>query len=328
MSDYGPYAVYGVSFTSDHPFAAPLPTSPEPPELDFHLKVTARPWVESPPGWTEVFRGTAAFDDGRPMFRILQQGPDLLVRYGEVADFTLAGDAVAAEVYGADYVPAAEIYFLGTVLSIWLERRGALVLHGAAVECGGRAAILLGEKGAGKTTLTCGMLRRGSGLIADDLSVVHAGSSPRIPAAYPRLRLWPDQAEALFGLRDLEPVLPGETKRWAPLPSPDRFTPSGALLAGFYVLDRSNGPVTTRFTPMRGGEAVLCLVRHSFVPNVAQSLGLGPKRLARMTELASRTPVVTFTYGGSLDDLDGVCDALAEHVLETRATASTTPTGP
>ncbi|MCU0907234.1 MAG: hypothetical protein MUF73_07275, partial [Rhodobacteraceae bacterium] len=41
---------------------------------------------------------------------------------------------------------------LGIVISLVLERQGVLCLHASAVSVGGRAAIFLGDKGAGKST--------------------------------------------------------------------------------------------------------------------------------------------------------------------------------
>lgn len=43
-----------------------------------------------------------------------------------------------------------------------------LVLHGSAVACRGRAVLILGKSGAGKSGLTLRLIRMGAGLVADD----------------------------------------------------------------------------------------------------------------------------------------------------------------
>ena len=88
---------------------------------------------------------------------------------------------------------------LGTVLSAALAMRRRFVLHGNAVCINGRAFIIVGHKGQGKSTLTACLLQRGHRLIADDVSAltfdaadvsVHRGAF--------QLRLWPDSIERIF----------------------------------------------------------------------------------------------------------------------------------
>ena len=55
--------------------------------------------------------------------------------------------------------------------------RGFLPLHGSAVDCHGRALILSGEKGAGKSTLALKLHRLGFPLICDDLLYLRNGDN-------------------------------------------------------------------------------------------------------------------------------------------------------
>ncbi|MFQ5670334.1 MAG: hypothetical protein ACE5HD_07425 [Acidobacteriota bacterium] len=48
--------------------------------------------------------------------------------------------------------------------------QGVFLLHAAAVEQAGRAWLIGGPSGAGKTSLACGLLRRGYGFLGDDLA--------------------------------------------------------------------------------------------------------------------------------------------------------------
>lgn len=65
-------------------------------------------------------------------------------------------------------------------------------LHGSALAIDGRGVVLLGNKGAGKSTLTAAMVRAGMPMLADD----HVAIWPRegefwVEPGAPRLRLWP-----------------------------------------------------------------------------------------------------------------------------------------
>lgn len=82
-------------------------------------------------------------------------------------------------------------------------QRDALFFHGASLDVGGRALILLGEKGAGKTTLCLGLAARGHACFGDEIAGVDTRSLRMLPV--PRtlaLRGGPltsDAARALSG---------------------------------------------------------------------------------------------------------------------------------
>ncbi len=69
---------------------------------------------------------------------------------------------------------------LFSALSWWFERQGRLLLHGAMIARGTEAALIVGETGAGKSTVAYAALRAGWDLCSDDLVIVDAsGESPR-----------------------------------------------------------------------------------------------------------------------------------------------------
>jgi hypothetical protein len=80
--------------------------------------------------------------------------------------------------------PAAALYL----------QRGIPVLHAAvAVDAAGRAVVLAGDSGSGKSVLLTALLRRGWGLLSDDLAPVTLDSN-RVPVAlptWPEICLWP-----------------------------------------------------------------------------------------------------------------------------------------
>jgi hypothetical protein len=77
-----------------------------------------------------------------------------------------------------------------------------IALHAAALEAGGRAVLLLGRPGAGKTTLTLALACRGLGYGGDDVTLVSAQgrciSLPFAPAV--KAGSWPVLASWVNGL--------------------------------------------------------------------------------------------------------------------------------
>ncbi len=109
--------------------------------------------------------------------------------------------------------PFARQCVVGPGLGVALHRRGRLVLHGSAVDVGGTAVVLLGQKGAGKSTTAAALLDRGHSLLTDDLVVVLGDEDAPLCAPGPtQMKLWPASAEA-FGLSDeVRPFLDGLQK--------------------------------------------------------------------------------------------------------------------
>jgi hypothetical protein len=88
-------------------------------------------------------------------------------------------------------------------LLVRLFAQGMYAIHaGAVVHCGA-ALALVGRSGQGKTTLTLGLLRRGLGLLSDELAVVEP--SARLIVPYRRsLHVRPGTPELISELRFLQ----------------------------------------------------------------------------------------------------------------------------
>jgi hypothetical protein len=98
-------------------------------------------------------------------------------------------------------------YFVEALVAVALARAGYVALPAAALVADGRAIVVLGRSGAGKTTLTARALAAGRTVISDDQVVLDvAGGVRRYPR---RLRLYPD-------IRETAPEawsrLPGRTR--------------------------------------------------------------------------------------------------------------------
>ena len=96
---------------------------------------------------------------------------------------------------------------LGPGLGVLLHRRGHLVLHGSAVDVGGRAVVLVGHKGAGKSTSAAALVARGHRLLTDDLVALDDG---RVLPGPTQMKLWGASAGAL-GV-ETEPFMDGLDK--------------------------------------------------------------------------------------------------------------------
>ena len=93
--------------------------------------------------------------------------------------------------WSAPDVEEPPIGLYSTVAALLLAWRGAVPLHCSAVEIDGRAILIAGPAGAGKSTLAAALVDAGGRLVSDDLSVLAATDDgpPQLWPGRPAIRL-------------------------------------------------------------------------------------------------------------------------------------------
>ena len=158
-------------------------------------------------------------------------------------------------------IRALRLGIVGPLLGVILTQRGRFVLHASTVAIDGRAVAFFGPSGRGKSTLTAAMTRAGHALIADDMTVIEtSGDTPVVQPGFPRLKLWPDSAEALEHDPDALPLLhPERTKRSLQLST--GFHAEALPLARCYLLEDGDKESVSELAPK---EAVLTLIGYTY----------------------------------------------------------------
>ena len=190
------YSVFGLMLRVNRSISALTPSARhDAPDVRLHLleDPPEHPWpvedslwqMESPP----VFIWKAATPHG--VYLKLRYASD----DGE-AEFVLdpGGTELWAAWRGRATLVDVTTLLFGAIFGCLLRHRGLTCLHGSVLGIEGQAIVLLGAKGAGKSTTALGLLQRGAILIADDLAVLDRhGSRLRrsrwspAPAAWSRL---------------------------------------------------------------------------------------------------------------------------------------------
>jgi hypothetical protein len=150
-----------------------------------------------------------------------------------------------------DFVRYAFIEAMG--LSMLGRARGYLAIHASAVVRDGRAAVLQGPAGAGKSTLAVACARIGFGVLAEDVVFARqAGDGVELWGMPWTQRLLPDAVDHFGELAGVRPRLQpnGEHKLEVDLESlrPGAAQPSAAAGAALVLVRGSAGP--TRVEPL------------------------------------------------------------------------------
>jgi hypothetical protein len=241
--------------------------------------------------------------------------PDaVLFEHADVGRVTIRGgreiDVAPHERAGDDSIG---LFVAGPALAVALHQRGDLVLHASAIAIGGRAIALLGEKGAGKSTLSATLLARGHSLLSDDIVAVRQGPDGPVVAGGSRtLKVEPAVARAL-GLdpEKLRLIHREGTKREWPLPA--TAVAATTPLVRLIVLERGPEP---RVEPLAASAAFIEAVRHTYGArfDVIDRSGLAARHFHQVSELVRAVPAARATRSDDLGKLHDFA-ALVEKIL-------------
>lgn len=147
--------------------------------------------------------GAMAVGATRPDGGVERVGNSLKFAIDEIARWRISGGRII-EVQpfpDADW-RGVRLFTLGSAWAALSYQRGFAVWHGSVVARGGRALLLCGAPGEGKSTLAAALAESGWVLVADDLSRVEAGAGgARVYPSSDGVRLW-REAIAHLGWQD------------------------------------------------------------------------------------------------------------------------------
>lgn len=241
-----------------------------------------------------------------------------LMRFGEAADFYLNDREIGCYLRDPSYRYGVELWLLGVVLAYWLERFAAApVLHASAVVIDGKAVGFLASNRGGKSSLAAALMQLGQPLLSDDLLVLgrsHASFVAR--SGYPQMRMWPAQAAHFLGSsEDLPKVHPYLDKRRVTVGTGGfgHFCHSPMPLAALYLPQRGTSPEIV-IEPLPLGEALMTLVRHSFLAGLVEAAGLEQARFSFLGALAAQLPIKRLRYPEGLVRLPQVVRAICRDI--------------
>jgi hypothetical protein len=312
---------YGLTLLSDEPLPGLAPAPPG-AAADVRVRLRAMPaWLT--PGTLAGAREwrPAALDADAPL-RIHRTGEGWF--HLAYADGTrVAVDGGGTEVW-ADWpegvmLDATATYLVGPVLGWILRLRGVLALHASVAAVDGAAVALAGAAGMGKSTAAAALARAGWAVLSDDVAALdEEGGAFSARPAFPRVRLWEDAVEALFGAPDSLPrVCAGWEKRYLPLDDLDAFGTRSAPLAAVFLLDDAR-PEGAAAEPVARAEALRALLPHTYAGALLDARMRG-RELEALSRLVSRVPVFRLHLPDGAARMGEVAPVIAAELARLRA---------
>lgn len=305
------YSLFGLSLATDFPFANRLGEGAAPQDLTFLCDPDTAGAHES--DLACIYRSDRPTLEGEPAVFLLRGPLHEVLRFTGDVDFHLGADRIVARAARPDSL--IETHLLGPVLSYWLERKGIVTLHGSAVSSGQRAVGFLSRRGGGKSGMAAAFLQSGEALLSDDLLAVDACQGGFLAhPGFPQMRMWPDESLHFLGGCDHLPLVhPDRSKRRVPVGSGGfgAFHDAPLPLACLYLLERQEeGDTPIEIREVSPREALIELLRQSFLPRLVEAAGLQPARFDLLSRLVLSVPVKRLRYPSGFDRLPEVTEAV------------------
>jgi hypothetical protein len=182
------------------------------------------------------------------------------------------------------------LYLLGSAMGALLHQRGFFVLHGNAIASNGACTVVTGNSGAGKSTLATAFYQQGYRILADDVCAISMETGvPMVIPGFPQLKIWAETANQLqLPTTELRQVRPNMEKY--AVPTHEQFTHEPLPLSGIYILSKHNQS-SIETTPLSGIHKIDALKNQTYRYAFLKGLGLLPKHLKHMGQLAATTKI-------------------------------------
>lgn len=315
------YRIYGLNLSSDSsiPGLLELPASAASP--DVRIQLGPQPaWVADALALpSSVLHSLPACEETcDPAFVLtsLGDGEFFQLYYSDGTCFVT--DAAASRVWGLAGVSQTledlATYLLGPVMGYLLRKRGITALHASAVCLDGKALVLTGEAGAGKSTTAAALALRGLPVLCEDIAALHETAFGfHVHAGHPRVCLWPESVSMLMGQSNALPLItPNWDKRYLPLdgafaPHETSMQPLGAI----YILSPRRAGHAPLIEEVSSRDVLLELVQNTYM-NWLLDRRQRAEEFALLSRLISHVPVRRIVPHRDPARLEAFCDLILD----------------
>lgn len=216
---------------------------------------------------------------------------------------------------------ALPMFEWGLNYAIAAQAHQYLVVHAAAIERGGRVAILPGAPGAGKSTLTAALVQRGWRLLSDELALIRPEDRRVVPLARP-INL---KNSSIALMRDFAPsaVFSAETHDTAKgtvalmrAPAESIARQAEAAPVGWIIFPRWQKEAGPRLEPWSKAAGLMEIAHNSLNYSLHGAAGF-----ALLADIFAASGCYRFTYS-RLDDAVALFGGLASQTAEPLALRS------
>ena len=207
-------------------------------------------------------------------------------------------------------------YLTACIMSFVLLLRGTFSFHASAVGINGKAVVLVGDSGSGKSTTVAAFAKLGYPVLSDDLVVLRDDLETFwVQPAFPMIRLWEKSVVALFGRADALPKIvpdrPLWNKQYLNLERDGyQFQDKELPLGGIYFLSsRSSDDFIPSIHPLSSQEALLSLVVNNYSASFIDKANRA-KEFEMLGRILKTIPARQVKQSNDISQISYLCEAI------------------
>ena len=308
------YSLYGLRLSSNVPIPGLLAVQSETPvdvDITFggfgsELTFEQHPWYVSP-----------CLDENSPILTVWKStdGSEFRFLYGDQTEFRIdrTGTNVSATWPESLSLENTVTYLVGQIAAFVLRLRGIVCLHASSIVIDRRVLTIVGESGAGKSTMAASLVRQGHRVLSEDVSaLVERDGKFMVQPGYPRVNLWPDVVNSLHGAPDALPkIVPTWDKRYFDLgENGGHFFNQPAPLAAIYVLEnRVSEQTASLVESVSASDALISLLTNAHGRHLVER-PMRTREFDLLSRIAEVIPVRRVVPRSDLARLDELCEKI------------------
>ena len=206
------------------------------------------------------------------------------------------GDTVTIEPMGDKNNKMIKLYIMGSVMGMILLQRNMVAIHGGGIVIDGKGCIFTGQKGAGKSTITTALRKKGYKFIADDVCSINIGETNTIHHGFGYQKLCEDAMKKLgYNLDEFEPFRGDLNVNKYIVPAFDEFTKEEVPLEAVFEL--AVGDVDeVKIEEILGANKMNKLIENVFrIEMLTYAGGMEPKYFKQCLDIAKSTKMYRIT---------------------------------
>jgi hypothetical protein len=204
--------------------------------------------------------------------------------------FIQNGEEITIEVAQDSNEQSVQTILFGTGLAAVLHQRGALPLHGSALALGDEAILILGASGAGKSTTSAALMKRGLRLLSDDIAVIklEENERPMVYAGIPQQNLWQETLDYFEKSSEALEELKLKLNKYV-LPIRENFCEKDLPIRCIYILEPKETEL--ELEALRGLESLHALAGQIFREQFLNPINGSSLLMKKLLMLANAVPI-------------------------------------
>lgn len=205
----------------------------------------------------------------------------------ELGRLQISSDEIAYDLNPEADLNLFQVYLQGYAFGVQALLRHQLVLHATTVSRNGKAIVICGYSGVGKSTLATALLAKGFSLVSDDITVINADGL--VQPGFNDIKVWRDAVDELaLPSKQLQQMRAGLEKYYY---RPDRVTQQPVPIAAVYVLD-VDSRVEAELNAVQGVGKFVQLRAHTYCHFLLSPLRLDSYYFKHSVALLGNTPLI------------------------------------